>query len=124
MIVSLLYFPTTAAPAPAFAKTSLVVPGKPRATLDALYAAIPYYQRKVVRFQEAFACPNVWEQREAEARKGQGKRDATGIDGDCNFRRWTLTRSHTHSYTHSYSNSYTHSHSHSYTHQLPTCVTR
>ena len=74
--------PTAAAP-PAFAATSLVVPGKPRATLDALYAAIPYYQRKVVRFQEAFACPNVREQREAEARKGQGKRDATGIDGDC-----------------------------------------
>ena len=73
----------TAAAAPAFAATSLVVPGKPRATLDALYAAIPYYQRKVVRFQEAFACPNVREQREAEARKGQGKRDATGIDGDC-----------------------------------------
>lgn len=75
--------PPTAADAPTFAATSLVVPGKPRATLDVLYAAIPYYQRKVVRFQEAFACPNVREQREAEARKGQGKRDATGIDGDC-----------------------------------------
>ena len=57
---------TTVAP---LSPPRLVVPGKPRATLDALYAAIPL-PRKVVRFQEAFACPNVREQRETEARKG------------------------------------------------------
>ena len=44
-----------------FQANSLVVQDNPRATLIALYAAIPYFQKKVVQFQRAFACPNVQE---------------------------------------------------------------
>ena len=50
-------------------KNHFIVENNPLATLQKLYAAIPYYQRKVKKFQAAFACPNVQQKTDTTSTK-------------------------------------------------------